>query len=94
LSATKEMLHNAEKHSQASNVAVCLNFGAEELRLTIQDDGIGLPAGFQPPTTPATCPGIGLASVGQSVTVLGGNVDWSGNDDGGTAVSVSIPCAA
>ena len=40
-------LTNAFRHSEASKVLVGLDFGQDELRLSVSDDGVGLPDDYE-----------------------------------------------
>lgn len=58
--------------------------GAETLEVTISDDGVGLPEGERRE-------GLGLQIVRTLVTSeLGGTIDWSPREGGGTSVRISI----
>lgn len=93
LVATREILHNIEKHARASNVSIGITYGTKDLTLVIQDDGVGLPVGFEPAVTPRGRGGIGLSSVEQAAAALGGEIVCSSNEDGGTTVRVRVPAA-
>ncbi|POC78651.1 ATPase, partial [Vibrio vulnificus] len=58
---------------------------SEMLRVTIADDGVGLPE------TPLT-EGLGLQIVRTLVTSeLGGSIRWTRRTGGGTAVEIELP---
>ncbi|MDI7276060.1 MAG: sensor histidine kinase, partial [Anaerolineae bacterium] len=42
---TREALSNANRHARATRVTVALTFHPHEIRLRVQDDGVGIPAG-------------------------------------------------
>ena len=89
--AAREALHNIEKHAHASSVIVCVVFGAEDITLMVQDDGVGFAAA--PDTHPsfAAGSGLGLSGMDRDAAVLGGRVHWSNNEDGGATMRVTVP---
>jgi signal transduction histidine kinase len=80
----QEALTNAGRHSAASQVAISLVSAGGELRLTVADDGRGLPAG------PAGSAGLGLATMRERVEALGGNFAVRATSPG-TCVEIAIP---
>jgi two-component system NarL family sensor kinase len=78
-----EAVANAVKHARASRVAVALVAGDGELRLTVTDDGVGLPD--VPPSR-----GLGLTSMRQRAEEIGGRCTVV-SDGAGTRVSVALP---
>jgi signal transduction histidine kinase len=78
-------LTNAFRHSGAGWVLVELNFGEESLRLSVSDDGIGLPQGYAER-------GHGFANMRANAQRLGGTlaVEPKG-PDGGARVACVIP---
>jgi signal transduction histidine kinase len=82
----REALLNVEKHAQASSVVVSLAAVDGGVTLVVSDDGIG---GWCAPTDKT---GIGLASVGEEVTHVGGTIGVVANEEGGTTLRAWIPC--
>lgn len=80
----QELIQNAVKHAQADSIIVQLQFDGEDISLTIEDDGIGLPPD-------RLRPGSGLDILRQNVTGLGGTIGWEGREGAGTSVTVTIP---
>jgi signal transduction histidine kinase len=66
LRACQEALANIRKHAGAGHASVRLDLVEGSARLTVSDDGVGLPAGFTP--------GIGLESMEARVTARGGSL--------------------
>jgi signal transduction histidine kinase len=85
----QEALTNVVKHAQATSVSVALSCDGDVMRMVIRDDGIG----FAPsaPGTDDTGRGMGLESLNQRATLLGGRVDIESAPGCGTVVHVEIP---
>ncbi len=84
----QEALHNVVKHARAGRVSVQLEQGDGEVSLEIVDDG----AGFN---TSETFPGhLGLKSMRERVTALGGTLDVRSQDGRGTTVRARLPLGA
>ncbi len=83
----RELTNNVVKHAQAKAVRVGLDFGAQGLLLTYDDDGLG----FDPAAATA---GSGLAGLAARAARYGGEVRWSPRRDGpGTHVAIRLPSA-
>lgn len=78
----QEALKNAMEHGQAERCVVCLVLDGN-LRLTIGDDGQGLPE--------MVTPGVGLLSMRERAEELGGTFSIRRRQAGGTEVAVSLP---
>jgi signal transduction histidine kinase len=91
-SSTRE---NALEHVDDPTVVVTATVGDDELCLTVEDDGPGIPPGELAPlesggeTSLEHGGGIGLWIVEWCVTSLGGS--WSVETDDGTTVTVRLP---
>ena len=84
LRISQEALSNVLKHAQASEVRIDLCFDAHQVRLSVRDDG----RGFEPGRHHA---GLGLASMQNRASALGGEWAISSGAGRGTEVRVSIP---
>ena len=82
-----EAIQNAAKHAGASRVVVKLDARADELRLTIEDDG----SGFDPAAVTA---GSGLTGMRDRADSVGGTLAVTTAPGGGTRVRASIPARA
>ena len=89
-----ELLQNAVDHGyprdgEGGVVVVTLDNDGNELRLTVVDDGVGLPEGFQV----EDAAGLGLSIVRSLVTSqMEGSIEMQRNDGaGGTMVDVRVP---
>ena len=78
-----EAVTNVVRHSGARTCCITLSAGPTSLRLTVDDDGIGLPDQRRE--------GVGLSSMRRRAAELGGS--WSGQarPGGGTHVQVDLP---
>ncbi|WP_308201323.1 sensor histidine kinase [Carbonactinospora thermoautotrophica] len=81
LAALREALSNAARHAKASRVEVAVEAGAE-LRLTVRDDGVGIPPGAAR---------SGLRNLQQRAEQLGGGLRLSTPPTGGTELIWWIP---
>ncbi|MFT3821401.1 MAG: ATP-binding protein [Rubrivivax sp.] len=83
----KEALMNVVKHARARHVLISLEVTPRELRLAIQDDGIGLPPQRAEPARQR-----GLTNLQRRAERLQGRVLFGAGDDGvGTAVRLTLP---
>lgn len=88
---TQEALNNVQRHAQAHNAHVHLSFEGEQVRLVVQDDGIGLlPANLSAP--PNGDGGFGLIGMQERASLLGGEMHVSSVPAEGTQVEVIVPC--
>jgi two-component system, NarL family, sensor kinase len=88
----RELLANAAKHSQASNVVVTVAADVERIELEVRDDGVG----FAPdrPTAALLDGHIGLASIEQRTRSAGGELVVLSVPGRGTTVRATLPIAA
>ena len=75
---------NVARHATASCCVVTVDDSRDPLHLTIEDDGVGLPRQTR-------AGGLGLRSMAERATELGGTCDISRSPSGGTCVRVTIP---
>lgn len=83
---SQEALANVAKHAAAKRVSVVATFLQDELRLTIEDNGIG-------GDPDSWSQGQGLRSIKDRVRLLGGVTCWEPTPGGGTTLHVQIPRA-
>jgi signal transduction histidine kinase len=81
LTALRESLSNAARHASASNVAVTVAV-AEELVLTVKDDGVGIAPGGRR---------SGLRNLEQRAAALGGSLRINVPEGGGTELIWRVP---
>ena len=68
-----------------------LHFGLSEVSLVIQDDGCGLPEGFELEVVPRGDHHWGLASILRQAQRQGGDLEVRPGEDGGTTVRITLP---
>jgi len=81
----QEALHNASRHSKASHVRVKLERGQRQVRVTIEDDGIGFHSREK---------GMGILGMEERVRHLGGTFDLESQPGKGTHISIVLPLEA
>ena len=88
-----ELMQNAVEHGFAGrggHVRVSVERGARSLDVCVDDNGVGLPADFEPATTDR----LGIAIVRTLVeSELGGSLRFSNRPEGGTTVHIVLPVA-
>jgi two-component system, NarL family, sensor kinase len=91
IATVRELVSNAAHHAEAANVTVTIDAGPRDLRLTVADDGIGLPQGR--PERALEEGHIGLAAATERVRAVGGEIDVESGPGEGTTVTVVLPTA-
>ena len=84
--AVQEALSNVARHSSATSAEVRITVEANELKLTIRDNGSGFPDGDAPSQAR---PSFGLAGMRERIAALRGSVVLSSN--AGALVTVTLP---
>ena len=84
----QEGLINALRHAQASNVEIRLESAAQQIRVTVSDDGIGLLEEFSRPGH------FGLRGLAERVAHLGGTLKIGNRETRGACLTAEIPLAA
>lgn len=82
---TQEILSNVARHSQASRVSLCLEETAQQITLTLSDDG----RGFDPHMVEQK--GIGLRSIRERIEQIGGTVLIRSAPGTGTRIVARCP---
>lgn len=82
----QEALHNDIKHSKAKNISVYFDYGATAFTLTIKDDGIG----FNMEKLQSAKTGIGLKSMKNRASLVGGEFSINSLENKGTDISIGI----
>lgn len=81
-----EAIVNAQRHGAAQAVQIVVEHRGTRLRMTVDDDGAGLPAD--------AVPGVGIASMRERTAELGGRFLLAGRLPRGARVEVELPVAA
>ncbi len=79
----REAATNALRHGGARNISIALRGAEGELRLTVEDDGVGM--------APGAAPGLGLTGIGERLSALGGSWQIVPAAAGGTRVEMVVP---
>jgi signal transduction histidine kinase len=91
LRITQEALANAAKHAHARRIAVTLGRRADQVRLIVRDDGVGL-AGLA--DGPASTGHYGLIGMRERANQIGATFHLETQPDRGLAVCVTLPLVA
>jgi PAS domain S-box-containing protein len=86
----RELLTNAIKHAQAKTISVWLESRAENLEITIQDDGVGFDSS-NCRQIDDDCGGFGLFSVRERMLDLGGKLTISSQPGAGCKAVLVLP---
>jgi signal transduction histidine kinase len=89
----QEALTNCSRHAHAREIRVALHIGVDQLSLTIQDDGRGMPVD-PPEIDRVSAGGLGLVGMEERVRELGGSFEIYSQPGKGTLIKVSIPVPA
>ena len=80
----QELLHNAIKHSKASEILIQLNRDGKELVLQFEDDGVGFDMASLPKR------GMGLSNIKSRVNYLKGSVEIDSKPGQGTSYLIHV----
>lgn len=87
----QEALNNVVKHAQATRVLIKLSEEGYNIRLTIQDNGVGFAVNVQPQPQTDTPRGIGLSTMQERATALGGEFRLNSVPGLGVKIEVIAP---
>ncbi len=82
-SVMQEGLSNVARHAQASSAQVSLHVTADDLRVRISDDGIGMPDPLPRSS--------GISNLLSRARNLGGSASWTANEPVGTVMVWTVP---
>ncbi len=82
----QEALHNAIKHSLASNISIHMDYQPELLTLKVSDNG----KGFSPEQLQAAQKGIGLKSMQNRAALIGATFSITSPATGGTTITIQL----
>lgn len=83
LRIVQEAVSNVRRHAEASTCTISLERRPGELRVQVDDDGVGFPSRVRG--------GLGLASMRERATELGGSARFGSAPGGGGRVTVRLP---
>ena len=83
----QEALNNIVKHARASKIYVLLARQGDQVRLVVEDDGIGFK-----PVKQRSIRKVGLLAMQDSVRLLGGTISIKSTPGKGTRIEVACPC--
>lgn len=86
VSTMREIVSNALRHAQASEIAIRVAIRSDRVRIDISDNGIGLPQ----TASSRLSAGLGLASTGQRMADIGGSLSVMA-DGPGTTIRLEFP---
>ncbi len=90
----RELMTNVCRHARAKSAEMLLEFADEGLRLTVSDDGIGIPAPGGAGRTRGDGGGFGLFSLRSRIELIGGSLDMRSGERGGTRATLRVPLRA
>ena len=82
---TQEALNNVVKHARTVAASVAVTSGPAEVTVVIRDNGIGFDPSLGRPGH------LGLASMRERVTRLGGRLDIASAPGAGTTITATVP---
>ncbi len=85
----QEALHNVAKHANATTVNIEMRREGDQVRLSIDDDGVGI--GASPPSSRQT---FGMAGMRERIGNIGGKVKVSSARGKGTRIEVNAPVSS
>lgn len=81
----QEALNNISRHAQATQVVIMLEYGVNQVTLSISDNGVGFN-----PEAPHAQQSLGLRSMHERAAEIEADLDIKSNPDTGTQVSISV----
>lgn len=86
----QEALNNITKHAKANNISVNIEFIDKEIKLYINDDGVGFKSQDTKQGNRVEA-GFGLLSMKERVDLLGGNIQIVSHPGKGTRIFIILP---
>jgi PAS domain S-box-containing protein len=86
--AVKELLTNVRRHAAADKVSASLHYGADQVVLTIADNG----KGFDPSTVSrGDTDQVGLLNIRERLAYLKGTIDIQSHTGQGSRITITVP---
>jgi len=82
----QEALNNVQKYAQATRASVRLQQSSDQITLTVEDNGVGLPK-----TTDEGLAGFGVRGMNERVAIMGGRFSITSPPDHGVRIEAVIP---
>jgi two-component system NarL family sensor kinase len=86
----QELLNNSIKHAKASQINVTLNATEHDIKLIVEDDGVGFDPVFQQ-SDASSGKGLGLFNIQNRAKILGGQLDFLKNGEKGSRTVLIMP---
>lgn len=86
----REALHNVVKHAAATEVRFAARRTGAELSFLLEDNGRGLSGHRREDGSPESR-GLGFETMRQRISRLGGSIDWTAREEGGTRIRIRLP---
>lgn len=83
-----EAVQNSLRHARARHLDLQVVYGADQLEVSVSDDGQGFPAGFDPET--GSEGHWGLRGMRERAATLGAQVQWLTRPEGGVTVLITV----
>jgi signal transduction histidine kinase len=87
----QEALNNVRRHADARNAGIQLDYGAQQVRLAVWDDGVGLPTDHNAAGGDGDGHGFGLIGMQERTALLDGQMTITSAPGEGTQVEVVVP---
>ena len=87
----QEALNNTLKYAKAASVSVLLEIRDDEIRLIVEDDGIGFDLDSKAKAAKKPGQGLGLTSMKERADLLGGRLEIETTPGRGTSIFVNVP---
>jgi signal transduction histidine kinase len=87
----QEALNNTLKYAKAASVSVLLEIRDDEIRLIVEDDGIGFNLNSKAKAARKPGRGLGLTSMKERADLLGGRLEIETAPGRGTTIFVNVP---
>ena len=81
----QESLINALRHARASRIDIVVQGDSQRVRISVTDDGVGLPTDWARPGH------FGLRGLADRAAQLGGTLQVGNRNEGGVMLSAEIP---
>ncbi|MEL7147939.1 MAG: ATP-binding protein [Bacteroidota bacterium] len=83
----QELIHNAVKHSRASNIFISMDWQEQQLFIEVRDDGIGFTSDQLDPGKR----GLGLYNISNRAEVIDAKVYFNNAENGGACIDLHVP---